>query len=85
MMYTIHIISILIYYELISFSCIIIKCMKSLTIIVNILKQNILITISLHKNYNIAIIYFKKLAKHLNAKDIINVMKMKLLNNCFNE
>ena len=31
------------------------------------------------------IIYFKKLTKHLNVEEIINVIKMTLFNNCFNK
>ena len=84
-MHITYIISVLIYYELISLSHITMKHIKSLTIIINILKQNILVIINLCKDYNTAIIYFKRLIKHLNAKDIINVIKMKLLNNCFNK
>ena len=84
-MHTIYIASVLIYYKLISLSHTVIKHIKNLTMIINILKQNILMIINLHKNYNIAIIYFKKLIKHLNARDIINMIKMKLFNNYFNE
>ena len=35
--------------------------------------------------YDTATVYFKKLTKHLNIRDTINAVKMKLLNNCFNE
>ena len=84
-MHTIYTVSVLIYYKLISLLHIIIKYVKSLTVIINILKQDILIIINLHKNYNIIIVCFKKLIKHLNAEDIINTVKMKLFNNYFNK
>ena len=34
-------------------------------------------------NYLAAIIYFKNLMKHLNVKEIINMIKMTLFNSCF--
>ena len=34
-------------------------------------------------NYLIVIIYFKNLIKHLNVREIINIIKMTLLDNCF--
>ena len=79
-MHIIYTAFILNYYKLISLSCIIIKHINNLIIIINIL----MIT-SLYKNYIIIIVYFKKLTKHLNVKSIINIVKMKLFNNCFNK
>ena len=35
--------------------------------------------------YNAVIVYFKTLMKHLNAEKKINVIKMTLFNNYFNE
>ena len=34
-------------------------------------------------DYSAAIIYFENLMKHLNAEEIINMMKTVLLDNCF--
>ena len=34
-------------------------------------------------DYSAAIIYFKNLIKHLNAEEIINMMKTALFDNCF--
>ena len=34
-------------------------------------------------DYLVAIIYFENLMKHLNVREIINMMKMTLLDNCF--
>ena len=77
----IHIASVLNCYELISSSCTAVKHMNNLMIMIKILKQNITQLI----NYFLIIVCFKRLAKHLNAEDTINDMKMKLLDNCFNE
>ena len=41
--------------------------------------------IILYKNYTTAIACFKKLIKHLNVRDTINTIKMKLFNNYFNK
>ena len=80
-MYIIHIASVLIYYKLILLSHTVIKHINNLTTIIKILKQNVTQSI----NYSLIIIYFKRLTKHLNVKDTINDVKMKLFNNCFNE
>ena len=80
-MYITHIAFVLNYYKLISLSHTVVKHMNNLTIMIKILKQNATQLI----NYFLIIVYFKKLIKHLNVKDTINNMKMKLLNNCFNK
>ena len=61
--------------------------MNNLAAVAQILKQNTTMTEDSFKSikYDTAIVYFKKLAKHLNIRGTINVIKMKLLNNCFNE
>ena len=55
--------------------------MNNLMMITRILKQDVTQLI----NYSLIIVCFKRLAKHLNAEDTIDDMKMKLLDNCFNE
>ena len=80
-MYIIHTVFVLNYYELISLSHIVIKCANNLIIMIEILKQNVTQLI----NYFLTIIYFKKLTKNLNVEDIINNIKMKLLDNYFSE
>ena len=35
--------------------------------------------------YDIATVYFERLAKHLNTKNTTSTAEMKLLDNCFNE
>ena len=42
----------------------------------NLLKYAVYITM---------ILYFKKLIKHLNIKEMINIIKTALFNNCFNK
>ena len=48
--------------------------------IINIYNKNITIK---NVNYLAIIIYFKNLIKYLNAKEIINIIKITLLDNCF--
>ena len=55
--------------------------MNSLITVIKILKQDITQSI----NYSLTIVCFEKLIKHLNAEDTINNMKMKLLDNYFDE
>ena len=68
----------------------------SLKIILHILIQqfNNLITVIIiykthnslnHAVYTIIIIYFKKLIKHFNVEETINIIKIALFNSCFNE
>ena len=57
------------------------KHTNNLAIMIKILKQNVTQLI----NYFLTIVCFKRLTKHLNAEDIIDNIKMKLLNNCFNK
>ena len=80
-MHITHTAFILNYYELTLLSCIIIKHMNSLAVMIKILKQNVTQLI----NYSLTIVCFERLIKHLNAEDTINDMKIKLLDNCFNE
>ena len=80
-MHITHTASILNHYELISLSHTAIKHTNNLTAVIKILKQNVTQSI----NYFLIIIYFKRLAKHLNVKNTINNMKMKLFNNCFSK
>ena len=75
------------YYELISLSCITTQHVNSLAAITQILKQDITMTENSFKSikYDTAIVYFKKLIKHLNIRDTTSAAEMKLLNNYFNE
>ena len=61
--------------------------MNSLAVIAQILKQDTTMTEDSFKpiKYDTATVYFKRLTKHLNIRGTMSVMKMKLLNSCFNE
>ena len=80
-MHITHTASVLNYYELILLLCTTAKYVNNLTAVTKILKQDVTQLI----NYFLIIVCFKKLIKHLNVRDIIDDMKMKLLNNCFSE
>ena len=80
-MHIIYIAFILNCYKLISLSYITVKHANSLIMMIKILKQDATQLI----NYSLIIICFKRLTKHLNAEDIINDIKMKLLDNCFSK
>ena len=79
--------SVLNHYELISLPCITAQHVNSLATVTQILKQNTTTTEDSFKSikYDIAIVYFKRLIKHLNTENTTSTMKMKLLNNCFDE
>ena len=80
-MHITHTASVLNHYELTSLPCTAAECMNNLAAMARILKQDATQSI----NYSLAIVCFERLAKHLNAEDTIDNMKMKLLDSCFGE
>ena len=74
-------------YELISLPHTAAQHTNNLAMIAQILKQNTITTGDFFKSikYDTAIVYFKRLAKHLNTRGTTSAAEMKLLDNCFNE
>ena len=58
------------------------KHVNSLTVIIIIYKTHNSLNCAV---YTAMIIYFKNLIKHFNVRKMINIMKMTLFDNCFNE
>ena len=75
------------YYELISLPCTAVQCVNSLAVIAQILKQDTTMTGDSFKSikYDTATVYFERLTKHLNIRGTMSMMKMELLDNCFDE
>ena len=55
---------------------------NSLAVMTSIQNENITMK---DADYSAAIIYFENLMKHLNAEETINIIKMTLLDSCFEE
>ena len=63
------------------------QCVNSLIVMIAIQRKHDIIKNERYSvtAYNVTIIYFKTLMKHLNAEKKINVVKTALFNNYFNE
>ena len=79
--------SVLNHYELTSLPCTAAQYANSLAAVAQILKQDTTMTGDSFKSikYDIATVYFERLAKHLDTEGTMSAAEMKLLDSCFDE